>query len=106
MREKGVIRDVVTWERSREFFYWRLRRRLLECRAANEVRKATAAGGGRRSREDPTSASAHAQTMEMLRRWYIEDRGQNQRFLWEQDRPVVEWLEEQVPACPSSHHSC
>ncbi len=43
----------------------------------------------------------HCHTMEMLRQWFIEDRGENQRFLWEQDKPVVEWLEEQV-----SKNSC
>ncbi len=45
MKEKGVIRDVVPWERSREFFFWRLRRRLLESRAAAKVKRAAAAGG-------------------------------------------------------------
>jgi len=27
---KGVIRDVVPWERAREYFYWRVRRRLAQ----------------------------------------------------------------------------
>jgi hypothetical protein len=31
MSAKGVIRRVVSWEHSRTFFYWRLRRRLAEC---------------------------------------------------------------------------
>ena len=30
MKAKGVIRDVVPWERAREYFYWRVRRRLRE----------------------------------------------------------------------------
>lgn len=30
MKAKGVIRDVVSWERSREYFYYRARRRMLE----------------------------------------------------------------------------
>jgi len=30
MKAKGVIRDVVSWENSRAYFYWRLRRRLAE----------------------------------------------------------------------------
>lgn len=30
MKAKGVISAAVPWERSREFFYWRLRWRLQE----------------------------------------------------------------------------
>ena len=30
MAAKGVIRDTVDWRRSREYFYWRVRRRILE----------------------------------------------------------------------------
>merc|ERR1711988_1478706 len=30
MKAKGVIREVVDWPSSREYFYWRLRRRLAE----------------------------------------------------------------------------
>ncbi|KAG5181165.1 acetyl-CoA carboxylase [Tribonema minus] len=35
MKAKGVVRDVVDWKSSREYFYWRTKRRLAE----NEVRK-------------------------------------------------------------------
>lgn len=30
MKAKGVIRDVVTWKRSRSYFYWRAKRRIAE----------------------------------------------------------------------------
>jgi acetyl-CoA carboxylase / biotin carboxylase 1 len=30
MKAKGVIKDAVPWERSREFFYWRATRRMVE----------------------------------------------------------------------------
>lgn len=30
MKAKGVIRDVVTWQRSRSYFFWRARRRIAE----------------------------------------------------------------------------
>ncbi len=30
MKAKGVIRDVVTWKRSRSYFFWRARRRIAE----------------------------------------------------------------------------
>merc|ERR1719502_1438801 len=31
MKEVGVVRDVVDWTEARKYFYWRLRRRILEC---------------------------------------------------------------------------
>lgn len=37
MEAKGVIRAALEWRRSREFFYWRVRRRLLEQEAAQKV---------------------------------------------------------------------
>ena len=30
MKAKGVIRDIVTWKRSRSYFFWRARRRIAE----------------------------------------------------------------------------
>ena len=30
MKAKGVIRDIVTWPRSRAYFHWRARRRIAE----------------------------------------------------------------------------
>ena len=38
----------------------------------------------------------HRQSLEMIRRWFIEEQGENQRFLWDQDRAAVEWLQLQV----------
>ncbi|CAM9962218.1 unnamed protein product, partial [Discosporangium mesarthrocarpum] len=35
MKAKGVVRDILEWKTSREYFYWRTQRRLAE----NEVRK-------------------------------------------------------------------
>lgn len=35
MKAKGVVRDILEWKGSREYFYWRVKRRLAE----NEVRK-------------------------------------------------------------------
>lgn len=33
MKAKGVVRDILEWKSSREYFYWRVKRRLAE----NEV---------------------------------------------------------------------
>lgn len=79
MKDKGVIRDIVEWEEARKFLYWRLRRRLLENQLTKRMK----------------ILNKHlrpGQKSEMLRRWFIEDQGEDQRFLWEQDQPVVEWL--------------
>lgn len=37
MVKKKVIKRVVEWETSREFFYWRLHRRLLECSIVKRI---------------------------------------------------------------------
>jgi len=37
MAAKGVIRQPLEWKRSREFFYWRVRRRVLEQEAVKKV---------------------------------------------------------------------
>ncbi len=31
----------------------------------------------------------------MLRRWFVEDKGETNSFLWDQNESVVEWFEEQ-----------
>jgi len=40
MKAKGVIRDVLSWESSREYFHWRIRRRVTELKWAKEFQKA------------------------------------------------------------------
>jgi len=40
MKAKGVIRDVVTWKRSRSYFYWRARRRITEDGLAKRIHEA------------------------------------------------------------------
>ncbi len=40
MTAKGVVRRIVSWEQSRVFFYWRLRRRLAECAIVKRLRDA------------------------------------------------------------------
>ncbi|KAF8822729.1 acetyl-CoA carboxylase ACC1, partial [Cardiosporidium cionae] len=39
MKKKHAIRDIVPWEKSRHFFYWRLRRQLILFNLRNEVIK-------------------------------------------------------------------
>jgi len=39
MKAKGVIREIVPWETSREYFYWRLRHRLVEKKGVEAVER-------------------------------------------------------------------
>ncbi|XP_048240447.1 acetyl-CoA carboxylase-like isoform X4 [Haliotis rufescens] len=83
MEEKGVISAILKWERSREFFYWRLRRRLLE----NEVKKKMRLF---------TKDSSEAQLDSMLGRWFVEDQGAVNAYLYEDDKAAVGWLVDQL----------
>jgi len=40
MKAKGVIRDALSWESSREYFHWRIRRRVQELQWAKKFQKA------------------------------------------------------------------
>jgi hypothetical protein len=37
----------------------------------------------------------------MMRRWFIEDMGDHQKFLWDRDEPAVEWMISQVTSVTS-----
>lgn len=43
MKAKGVIRDVVTWRRSRSYFFWRAKRRIVEDGLAKRIHQADSA---------------------------------------------------------------
>lgn len=72
MLAKGVIRDVVPWQRAREYFSWRVRRRLAQDALVKQLRAAD------------TSLN-HMQCVELLRGWTSVD--------WEDDRAVLSWFE-------------
>jgi hypothetical protein len=76
MQEKGVINDIVEWKSARSFFYWRLRRLLLEDRAKQLIRKTDA-------------DLAEGMISSMLRRWLVEDKGAVNAFIFEDNK--VSW---------------
>lgn len=78
MQAKGVIRRQVQWAESRAFFYWRLRRRLLEFQSAN-------ASG------DMVAAGARREAVQKLKAWYLQQGGNE--TAWEDDREMVNWFE-------------
>lgn len=73
MLAKGVIRDVVPWKSSREYFYWRVRRRLAQDALAKELKAAD-------------SALSHKDAVAVIEGWLsgIE---------WEDDKAVLAFLE-------------
>ena len=83
MHEKGVIQEVVPWKKARQFFYWRLRRRLLEMEAVERIMSVQ-------------KDSNHKQAEVMLRRWFIEDKGATEAYQWEDNRVLVDWLQDQL----------
>ncbi|XP_063051128.1 acetyl-CoA carboxylase isoform X2 [Engraulis encrasicolus] len=83
MQEKGAITDILEWKSARSFFYWRLRRLLLEEMAKAEV---LAANGD--------LSDGHIQSM--LRRWFVETEGTVKAYLWDNNQAVVEWLEKHL----------
>ena len=58
-----VLQEVIQWQQSRKFFYWRLRRRLLEAQARKKMEE-----GGHH-------LETHAHLDTTLNRWFTEDRG-------------------------------
>ncbi|CAF1116980.1 unnamed protein product [Rotaria sordida] len=80
MLEKGVIREILDWRTSREFFYWRLKRRLEEDNTIKTILTAN------------PSLDYH-DALNYLQQWFSEDK-QDNTFQWTKDRVVVQWLEE------------
>ncbi|XP_045594879.2 acetyl-CoA carboxylase isoform X3 [Procambarus clarkii] len=83
MQEKGVIQGVVPWAQSRKVLFWRLRRLLAEERVKKEIRAVQ-------------SDSSDGQIDAMLRRWFFEEKGSVESYLWDKDKVVAEWLDQQM----------
>ncbi|KAJ3603855.1 hypothetical protein NHX12_028596 [Muraenolepis orangiensis] len=83
MQEKGVITDILEWKNVRSFFYWRLRRLLLEQVVKRSILEA-----------NRDLSDGHMQSM--LRRWFVETEGTVKAYLWDNNQAVVEWLEKHL----------
>ncbi|XP_076323769.1 acetyl-CoA carboxylase 1-like [Tachypleus tridentatus] len=83
MQEKGVIQDIIPWNKSRTTLYWRLRRLLLQGRLKADILKVK-----------PSLGDGKIEAM--FRRWFIEEHGQVNQFLWDDNKAVVEWLASQL----------
>uniref|UniRef100_A0A8C2F7C1 acetyl-CoA carboxylase n=1 Tax=Cyprinus carpio TaxID=7962 RepID=A0A8C2F7C1_CYPCA len=85
INESGLVcvQDVLEWQTSRLFFYWRLRRLLLEDTVKRKIQCAN-------------SELTDGQVQAMLRRWFVEAEGAVKAYLWDSNEDVVEWLERQL----------
>ncbi|XP_032304401.1 acetyl-CoA carboxylase 1 isoform X5 [Coturnix japonica] len=83
MQEKGAITDILDWKTSRTFFYWRLRRLLLEDVVKKKI-------------HDANPELTDGQIQAMLRRWFVEVEGTVKAYLWDSNKDLVEWLEKQL----------
>lgn len=79
MLAKGVIQEILEWKQARQFFYWKVRRRLLESEYEQKLKSAN-------------KSLNRGQMQSMLRRWFIESKGPVQAYQWDSNPAVVEWL--------------
>lgn len=82
MLEKGCINEIVAWRGSRQYLYWRMRRLLLEDYFVGRILAA----------QDNLSVG---QAQIMLRRWFVEDMGATEAYMWDSNEKIVDWLERQ-----------
>jgi len=73
MKAKNVIREGLSWKDSRRYFYWRVKRRVLEEDVVKQVRKA----------DDRLS---HAEALKLVQSWAPAG-------VAAADKSMVEWLE-------------
>ena len=68
---EGVIRDVVSWERAREYFHWRVKRRLAQDNLIDELKAAD-------------KALSHGAALSLVKEWSGAD--------WEDDKAILNFL--------------
>ena len=86
MKAKGVIRRQVQWAQSRNFFFWRLRRRLAEFDIARMMREV-----------DSTEFKSKQKAIALLKTWYCEQSSCSVEVTesnWEDDGKVMKWLKD------------
>ena len=77
MAAAGVIKQQVNWDRSRSYFYWRLRRRLAEFQIRRQVCK-----------YDPSLTPVQASAT--LEAWFVESGMPAED--WKESRKVLSWI--------------
>lgn len=103
MLEKGCISEIVPWRTSRVWLYWRLRRLIQEDYFVKKILSVQSSlSVGQAKCKYKKVLFKHMKcfiykicSIAMLRRWFVEDKGDTNSFLWDQNEAVVGWLEEQ-----------
>lgn len=85
MLSKGVIREIVPLKSSRRFFYWRLKRKLEERKAIEQI-----------LRVDPEIPWKRA--VVMLRQWFAEDTDNGDNGWTKGNESVVSWFSSEKDA--------
>jgi len=74
MLAKGVIRDIVPWKRAREYFFYRVRRRLMQDALVGSLKEAD-------------GSLTHADCLNLLAGWMGD------KASWEDDKAVLKFFE-------------
>lgn len=82
MKAKGVIRKLVKWAESRTYFYWRLRRRLVEFELFNSLECKV-----------QESAAQRKQFLAQLQQYY---QSQQAEIDWDDDEKIFHWLQDHM----------
>jgi acetyl-CoA carboxylase/biotin carboxylase 1 len=86
MKAKGVIRRQVQWAQARNFFFWRLRRKLAEFDIARMMRDV-----------DPTEFKSKKSAIALLKTWFLEQTDgsvDSAEAAWEDDLRMMKWLKD------------
>ncbi|KAK7208072.1 acetyl-CoA carboxylase-like protein [Myxozyma melibiosi] len=83
MKSKGAIREVLTWRDARRYFYWRIKRRVLESYVLRDLSVANA-------------KASRIERVARMKAWYAEAQLDETS-----DQQVAEWLSENEAAIKS-----
>nr|ASZ00203.1 acetyl-CoA carboxylase 1 [Pelargonium cotyledonis] len=83
MAAKGVIKEVVDWDKSRSFFYKRLRRRIAEESVIKTIRQAAG------------DQLSHACAKDLMRKWFLNSSvAKGREDVWVDDEAFFAWKDD------------
>ncbi|KAG8178328.1 hypothetical protein JTE90_026296 [Oedothorax gibbosus] len=91
MMDKGAIQEIIPWAKSRQLLYWRLRRLLQQNRIKADIISVK-----------PSLSDGEVESM--LRRWFVEEHGAVNQYLWDDNKAVVDWLTAQMDVTRGRSH--
>ncbi|XVF36762.1 hypothetical protein REPUB_Repub19eG0086300 [Reevesia pubescens] len=85
MAAKGVIKEVVDWDRSRSFFCRRLRRRIAESSLVKIVKDAAG------------DQLSHKSAMDLIKKWFLDSNvAKGREDTWVNDEAFFSWKDDQT----------